>query len=188
MKKYLPFFLMLVLFSNLQAQQKSADNISKSQIGMGAVYKLKQQESGIGIRYQLAVAEQTEVILNYSRGYFFRTTEDYKMISTSDVDLDAHYKFFRPQAFNAYLLGGFNMNSRKWVGLYNNSYLKNVDLLGGINAGVGFQYTLKPLTAYVECKSLLFDQGLFATAGISYQFHKSTKQRKGKVVQSRNLK
>jgi hypothetical protein len=189
MKQIILLNLVVVLvFTNLKAQQKSLVQRPDSKIGGGVHYKLNQQESGLGIRYQLVVGNQTEVVFNYAHGYFFKTNEEYKVTGTSDLDVDAHYKVLKPQHFNLYALGGFNVNTRKWVGLYNHSDIENVDLKGGINAGVGIEYAFKSFLVYAECKAVLFDQGTLATAGVLYHFLKKPKQKKGRTVRSRSLR
>lgn len=185
-KNLLFIILFFTLLNKLQAQQKSTIQLPDSKIGAGMVFKLKDQEAGFSARYQLACGEKTSVVFSYSRGYFFKINEERITISTTDVDLDAHYDFLKHKNMNLYILGGFNINSRKWTGLYNDSYLKNVDLWGGINAGTGIELMVNFFSIYGECKTTLFDRGLFAGVGIMYHFHERNK--KGKIVKSRNLR
>lgn len=186
MKNILLVIVLFTFINKVQAQQKQAIQLPDCKIGGGMLFKLKNQELGFSARYQLACGKQTSVVIDYSRGYILKSNEIYRTLSTSDFDLDAHYSFFNRTNINLYILGGFNLNTRKWTGFYNDSYLKNVDLWGGINAGTGVEYTVKSFTVYAECKTILFDQGIFGATGIMYHFHKPSKE--GKIVKSRSIK
>ena len=99
------------------------------------------------------------------------------------------YKLFKPQFFNVFILGGFNINTNKWVGSYNDSYKKNVDLTGGINAGLGIEFNIGVFSIFAESKTVIMNKNLFAMAGVLYHFHKiPAKLKKGKIIQSRSLK
>ena len=73
--------------------------------------------------------------------------------------------------------------------MYNNSYSKNLDLKGGINAGLGIEFNVGVFSIFAESKTIVMNKNLFAVAGILYHFHKNqAKLSTGKTIQSRSLK